>query len=167
MFCHKKGSIPWNSGQNTLPSWLPLEIGMYPGLEWILECSLELLHSPCWTGHPKISQGSDCCQNCWHLNWHATHRSLYETHSHKCMYNPKGPHLESSPSIPTIYHDFRSNLGKIGNTLQSWCLILTWGPPSLLLPFLRHPCLPSLGTICPDQTSCIWLRIGCFLQSPP
>ncbi|KAJ7840421.1 hypothetical protein B0H13DRAFT_1532013, partial [Mycena leptocephala] len=45
----------------------------------------------------------------------------------------KGPRLESSPLISTIYREFRSNLGKIGDSPNMRCLILRGGPPSWIL----------------------------------
>jgi hypothetical protein len=45
----------------------------------------------------------------------------------------KGPRLEFSPLISTIYREFRGNLGKIGDSPNMRCLILHGGPTSWIL----------------------------------
>jgi hypothetical protein len=45
----------------------------------------------------------------------------------------KGPRLEFSPHIGTIYRDFRGNLGKIGDSPQARSLILRGGPESWIM----------------------------------
>ncbi|KAJ7906577.1 hypothetical protein B0H13DRAFT_2333313 [Mycena leptocephala] len=45
----------------------------------------------------------------------------------------KGPRLEFSPSLLTIYHEFRSNLGKLGDSPQARALIFRGGAASWVM----------------------------------